>query len=104
MIRKIINKFGNDVNKINLPKQNNIPNEKILTGIHSHHSWDSRKTMPDEDFLPPKKLVRFLKKYKAVNAVSNKLTRIFKKAGLDTVQCTLNGVDTELFKPLKPMH
>jgi glycosyltransferase involved in cell wall biosynthesis len=76
---------------------------KTISGIHSHHSWDDRLTMPDNSVAPPEKTIRLLKKYKGMNAVSQRLYKLFKQAGLDGVVYTPNGVDTELFKPLKPL-
>ena len=76
---------------------------KTITGIHSHHSWDERMTMPDNSVPPPEKLIQFLRKYRGINAVSQRLFKIFKQAGLDNIVYTPNGVDTELFKPIKPL-
>ncbi len=76
-----------------------IPNSKIITGIHSHHSWDKRRTMPDKDVKPPRWLIKEFKKLQGVNAVSKRLTNIFHEAGLHNVVYTPNGVDTDLFKP-----
>ena len=76
---------------------------KTITGIHSHHSWDDRMTMPDNSVVPPEKLIQFLKKYKGVNTVSERLYKLFKQVGLNNVVYTPNGVDTELFKPMKTL-
>jgi glycosyltransferase involved in cell wall biosynthesis len=76
---------------------------KTISGIHSHHAWDDRMTMPDNSPHPPEKLIEFLKKYKGINAVSERLYKLFKQTGLDNVVYTPNGVDTELFKPMKPL-
>lgn len=75
--------------------------DKTISGIHSHHSWDRRMTMPDRHVKPPVKLIRFLSKYKGINAVSKRLYLLFKSAGLEQVVYTPNGVDTELFRPFK---
>jgi glycosyltransferase involved in cell wall biosynthesis len=72
---------------------------RTLTGIHSHHAWDDRKTQPDHDVRPPDKLVALLQRYEGVNTVSRRLTRLFRDAGLDGVVYTPNGVDTRLFRP-----
>lgn len=74
-----------------------INKNKILTGIHSHHSWDNRKTLPNFDIEPPKDLINFLNTIKGVNCVSKKLYNIFSKAGLDKIFLTENGVDSEIF-------
>lgn len=72
--------------------------ERTLTGIHSHHSFDERRTTPDRSVPPPRELVERLARYRAVNAVSRRLTDLFAAEGLD-VTYTPNGVDTELFAP-----
>ena len=75
---------------------------KTISGIHSHHSWDNRLTMPDNSVTPPEKTIRLLRKYKGINVVSQRLYELFKQAGLDSVVYTPNGVDTDIFKQLKP--
>ena len=69
-----------------------------LVGIHSHHGWDDRKTTPEKDVDPPMKLLDFLSKFKAVNAVSQRLYSLFKRNGLEKIYYTPNGVDTDLFR------
>ncbi len=71
--------------------------QRVLTGIHSHHAWDERLTQPDRNVQPPRGLVKFLNFFPGVNAVSQRLYRIFKDAGLRNVFYTPNGVDTDLF-------
>ncbi len=73
--------------------------KRTLTGIHSHHAWDSRQTQPDNNVLPPQNLIEFLQRYRGVNAVSQRLYDLFRQAGLTNVVYTPNGVDVELFKP-----
>ena len=75
--------------------------KKTLTGIHSHHSWDNRSTLPDENIPPPENLVIFLNKYSGVNIISRRLYEIFLGAGLKNAACTLNGVDVNLFSAKK---
>lgn len=72
--------------------------KRVLTGIHSHHSWDDRRTTPDLSVRPPEALIEFLQKFAGVNTVSRRLYELFLQSGLTTLACTLNGVDTELFK------
>jgi glycosyltransferase involved in cell wall biosynthesis len=80
-------------------------NEKrTLTGIHSYHAWDDRKTQPDTITLPPKKLVRFLNKYRSVNAVSSRLYQAFKTGGVKNLFYTPNGADIEVFYPKKKLR
>jgi len=71
--------------------------KKTLTGVHSHHSWDDRKTLPNVNVIPPAKLVNFLNKFAGVNIISRRLYEIFLGAGLKNAACTLNGVDVSLF-------
>jgi glycosyltransferase involved in cell wall biosynthesis len=80
------------------PRLGFLDRERTLTGIHSHHSFDDRMTQPDRAVPPPRRLVRNLARYRGVNAVSRRLTDLFREAGLDVVY-TPNGVDTELFRP-----
>ena len=77
--------------------------ENSITGIHSHHSWDKRKTTPDKNVKPPKMLIKHLNRFRAVNAVSKKLYTLFKGSGLKNIFYTPNGVDIEIFKPIKPL-
>lgn len=76
-----------------------LPKKKTLIGIHSHHSWDNKKTQPGKDVPPPKELVKFLNEFRAVNAVSNKLYNLFKKSGVNSIYYTPNGADSNIFKP-----
>lgn len=80
-----------------------LEDEKILTGIHSHHAWDQRRTRPDKDVVPPASLIKALAKFRGVNAVSKRLATLFKKAGLENIVYTPNGVDIDIFKPVKPL-
>lgn len=76
--------------------------DRTLTGIHSHHAWDSRQTTPERSVPPPENLVAYLSRFRGVNAVSRRLTDLFRGAGLDEVAYTPNGVDTKLFRPDRP--
>jgi glycosyltransferase involved in cell wall biosynthesis len=76
---------------------------RTLTGIHSHHAFDDGRTLPDRDVPPPPALIEFLRRYRRVNAVSRRLARLFSAAGLSDVSYTPNGVDTDLFRPLRPI-
>src|SRR3989338_1365160 len=40
-----------------------IEDERILTGIHSHHAWDRRLTTPESDVLPPQCLIHSLQRF-----------------------------------------
>lgn len=79
-----------------------IPPHKCLIGLHSHHSWDKRQTMPDESVDPPRKFVKFLSSFEGVNAVSRRLYELFKKAGVERITYTPNGADIELFTSRTP--
>ena len=76
---------------------------KVITGIHSHHAWDHRKTQPDDMVLPPRKLVRFLNRLRGVNVVSKRLFDLFDSRGLDRLIYTPNGVDARQFTPINPL-
>lgn len=74
-----------------------IPKNIVMVGLHSFHSWDDRKTTIEKDVKPPSRLLDDLSKFSKVNAVSLRLTNLFKKHGID-VTYTPNGVDTAIFK------
>ena len=74
-----------------------IDKKKIITGIHSHHSWDNKKTLPDIDVYPQQCLVDYLNKFRGTNCVSKKLYKIFKNSGLKNLTLTENGVDDDIF-------
>ena len=44
-----------------------LKSSEILTGIHSHRSWDNYETLPDKEVKPPKKLVDYLSGFKGIN-------------------------------------
>ncbi len=73
-----------------------------LVGIHSFHSWDDRKTTPEKDVRPPRKLIKFLSSFRGVNAVSKRLTQLFCDNGVENIHYTANGVDTEIFRNISP--
>ena len=75
---------------------------RALAGLHSHHGWDGRRTTPEADVAPPPGLVEFLRRFRGINAVSRRLSELFRRAGLD-VAYTPNGVDETVFRPLAPM-
>jgi len=71
--------------------------KNIFVGIHSHHSWDKKKTTPDKNVNPPRKLVNFLNSFRGVNVVSKRLYDLFRQNGVKRIFYTPNGVDLELF-------
>jgi len=73
-----------------------IPKKNVMVGLHSFHSWDERKTTIKQDVDPPSKLLDDLSGFSKVNAVSLRLTNLFKKHGIKVVY-TPNGVDTKIF-------
>ena len=75
-----------------------IDDERILTGVHSHHAWDKGLSTPERDVVPPQELVSALSHFKGVNAVSQRLEKLFVRAGLKDCRYTPNGVDDSLFK------
>ncbi len=78
--------------------------QNSATGLHSFHSWDGRQAQPDYDPAPPGKLIRFLSKFKGVNAVSQRLYKLFEQSGLANGAYTPNGADTDIFFPDKPLR
>lgn len=77
---------------------NFLPKDETLIGVHSHHAWDNKQTLPDNEILPDKKLVAFLNGFLKTNFVSDRLYQLFKKSGCSNGQYTPNGVDSEMFK------
>ena len=77
-----------------------LPKHSTFVGLHSHHSWDKRRTTPEKDVVPPGRLIDLLSSFKGVNAVSLRLFNLFKKGGVHNLVYTPNGVDTQLFKDL----
>tara|TARA_Y100000034_G_scaffold88429_1_gene106140 strand:+ start:785 stop:1696 length:912 start_codon:yes stop_codon:yes gene_type:complete len=69
---------------------------RTIVGVHSHQSFDNRKTTIDRDVNPPKKIVNYLSRFMAVNTVSKRLNKILHKSGIDS-KYTPNGVDTSVF-------
>jgi len=78
-----------------------LPKNKTLIGIHSCHSWDNKKTTPTNIVYPDNELVDHLNSFLRVNAVSKYLYDVFKKKGVKNIYCTPNGVDSNIFIPLK---
>ena len=74
-----------------------LDKSKVITGVHSHRSWDKGLTSPGNWPIPPSTLIDELNKYAGVNLVSYRLYQLFIEAGLKNASCTLNGVDDEIF-------
>jgi glycosyltransferase involved in cell wall biosynthesis len=83
----------------NFPIVSFLPKDKTLVGIHSFHSWDERKTTPELSAIPPVELIGNLNEFLGVNAVSQRLTDLFRGLGVSKIHYTPNGSDIELFKP-----
>jgi glycosyltransferase involved in cell wall biosynthesis len=81
-----------------------LDRRKLITGIHSHRSWDEYASMPDFSPPPPAALLDRLSELKGINIISRRLHRIFERAGLSNIVLTENGVDTELFSPKTPVN
>ena len=77
---------------------------RLITGIHSHRSWDAYASQPDFSPDPQEELIEKLSQLKGINIISKRLFQIFDKAGLTNITLTENGVDTELFCPAKPVN
>ena len=76
---------------------------KLITGIHSHRSWDEYATLPDAGPPPPQELIEELSTLRGVNVISRRLFHLFRDAGLSNITLTENGVDTDLFIPTRPI-
>jgi len=74
-----------------------LPKKMTMVGLHSHHSWDKRKTTPEKNVDPPRYFVDFLSSFLRVNAVSRRLYDLFLKNGLKNIYYTPNGVDDQMF-------
>ena len=86
-----------------IPWHKRVDSARWLTGIHSSHAFDHELyTTPDYDLVPPPILLRSLRKFRAVNCVSQRLFNLFGGKGLN-LHLTPNGVNTELFKPTLPL-
>lgn len=72
-----------------------IDKKIMLTGLHSHHSWDEKKTTPENDVEPPDSLLKLLSQFAGVNAVSKRLWRLF--SNKLKVNYTPNGVNATMF-------
>ncbi len=81
-----------------------LDRRKLITGIHSHRSWDDYASMPDASPMPPPALLERLSQLKGINIISRRLYGIFERAGLTNIVLTENGVDTELFCPSTPVN
>jgi len=81
-----------------------LDRKKLVTGIHSHRSWDEYLSLPESSPPPPIELLNKLSQVKKINIISRRLYKIFKDAGLKNIVLTENGVDTDLFKPAHPIN
>lgn len=81
-----------------------IDRGKLITGIHSHRSWDDYASLPDSSPPPPPALIERLATLRGINIISRRLYRIFAAAGLTNIVQTENGVDTDLFSPVRPVN
>ncbi len=77
---------------------------KLITGIHSHRSWDDYASLPESSPSPPAELLDRLSRLRGINVISRRLHQIFERAGLRNIVLTENGVDTELFRPMRPVN
>jgi glycosyltransferase involved in cell wall biosynthesis len=79
-----------------------LDRRKLITGIHSHRSWDEYASLPEACPPPPKELIEELSTLRHINVISRRLFTIFREAGLSNITLTENGVDTDLFVPTRP--
>jgi len=91
-----------------------LDGERWLTGIHSHHAFDPDLfTTPEHDAMPTWTLILFLRKFRGLNTVSDRLRRLFSDEKFGNVisqpeyklnpTYTPNGVSTEVFKPTEQL-
>ncbi len=76
-----------------------LDRSRLITGIHSHRSWDDYASTPESSPPPPEALLQKLAMLKGINIISRRLHGIFERAGLNNIALTENGVDTDLFQP-----
>ena len=81
-----------------------LARDRVITGIHSHRSWDDYTSLPDFSPPPPPALLDKLSRLRGINLISRRLYGIFAQAGLTNIVLTENGVDTELFRPHTPVN
>lgn len=75
-----------------------LDKSRTLVGVHSHQSFDSKKTTPSKDVIPDNTSIRYLSQFLGVNTVSLRLHDIMESVGLENTY-TPNGVDTDIFVP-----
>lgn len=80
-----------------------LDRRKLITGIHSHRSWDEYASLPNVSPPPPKELIEELSTLRHINVISRRLFAVFREAGLLNITLTENGVDTDLFAPTRPI-
>ncbi|MEK7349245.1 MAG: glycosyltransferase family 4 protein [Nitrospirota bacterium] len=80
-----------------------LDRRKLITGIHSHRSWDEYASLPEACPPPPQELIEELSTLRHINVISRRLFTIFREAGLSNITLTENGVDTDLFAPAHPI-
>jgi len=76
-----------------------LPSKDTLVGVHGYHAWDNKKSLPKNEAIPDEKLITFLNQFRGVNAVSKRLFNLFKANGVKNIYCTQNGVDSDMFAP-----
>ena len=81
-----------------------LDRSKLITGIHSHRSWDGYASLPNYAPEPPPELLEKLSRLRGINIISRRLYRIFAAAGLTNLTLTENGVDTDLFTPQQAIN
>lgn len=80
-----------------------LDRSRVITGVHSHRSWDGYASTPGYSPAPPTWMLDRLSQVRGVNAISRRLFRCFQSAGLERLSLTENGVDTMLFSPRIPV-
>ena len=75
-----------------------LDKKRTLIGVHSHQSFDDRRTTPGHNVIASSKFVRYLSQFKSVNTVSARLKNVLNKSGIKATY-TPNGVDVSVFCP-----
>jgi len=78
-----------------------IPQDKVITGIHSFRKWDGHLSNGRKVLPPPQAFVNYLRKFKRINVVSKRLFELFQPQDIPHVYYTPNGVDCDVFFPQK---
>ncbi len=80
-----------------------LPEGRVVVALQSHKSWCGMQTRPDVDVPPPAEVVEELSQYARVQMASERLWRLFAKAGLENGWSIRNVIDPARF-PAAPIR